>query len=317
MFLFMLLLSACDNRPKDVLSRGKMEDVLYDYHLMQGVIDQLPTSEDRITKAQDYINSVYEKHGITEAQFDSSIIYYNRHPKDLHKIYTNLKERYSEVNEEVQIVNGNNDMMAIFSTGGDTTNLWSGARMLALHQKDLLNHESFTIHADTSFRRNDQFILTLTPVFVKEDMNDYDISLSVGLGVLYTDGKHTGVSRLLSNPGTQQLTLQTDSDRDIKSITGFFYYQGKKTSRNLCLIDDISLVRMHEKTQPQPTVEPADTNLVDSLGVDSPAQRVERRLSPEERRQQNKTGEQIKIQQAPSVRKPNTIGPRRRKPQQR
>lgn len=311
--LFMLLVMACEERPKDVLSRGKMEDVLYDYHLMQGVIDQLP-SEERVEKAQDYLNAVYEKHGITEAQFDSSVIYYNRHTKDLYKIYTNLKNRYTAANEEIQIVNGNNDMMAIYATGGDTTNLWSSASLIALRNKDLQNKESFTIHADTSFRRNDQFILTLTPLFLKESHEDYDISLCVGLGVMYTDGKHIGTTRVINNSGTQQLTIKAESDQKIKSITGFFYYRGKKATRNFCLIDDISLVRMHEKTQPQSTIEPTDTNLVDSLGVDSSAQRVERRLSPEERRLQNKTGERIIIQEAPSVRTPNSIGPRRRKP---
>ena len=58
--LLMFLLMACDDRPKDVLSRGKMEDVLYDYHIMQGIIDELP-SEEREAKAQDYINAVFEK----------------------------------------------------------------------------------------------------------------------------------------------------------------------------------------------------------------------------------------------------------------
>ena len=215
--LLMFLLMACDDRPKDVLSRGKMEDVLYDYHIMQGIIDELP-SEEREAKAQDYINAVFEKHGITEAQFDSSIVYYNRHTKDLHKIYSNLKERYSTVNDEIQLVNGNNDMMAVFATGGDTTNLWNSAKLLALRNKDLLNRESFTIQADTSFRRQDQFILTLNPLFIRENQGDYDIQLHVGLSILYASGKHAGMTRMLNTSGIQQLTLQTSPDEDIKTI---------------------------------------------------------------------------------------------------
>ena len=311
--LFLLLLFlfvACDDRPKDVLSRGKMEDVLYDYHIMQGIIDELP-SDEREAKAQDYINAVFEKHGITEAQFDSSIVYYNRHTKELHKIYSNLKERYTTVNDEIQLVNGNNDMMAIFATGGDTTNLWNSAKLLTLRNKDLLNRESFTIHADTSFRRQDQFILTLQPVFIKEGGADYDIQLHVGLSVLYKSGKHVGTTRLINNNGLQQLTLQTSKDEDIKTVTGFFYYKGKKTTRNLCLIDNISLVRMHEKAA-EPTAEATDSVKTDTLVTDTMPKPVERRLTPEELRQQNKSDEHINIQRAPSVRTPNSIGPRRR-----
>lgn len=308
--LLMFLLMACDDRPKDVLSRGKMEDVLYDYHIMQGIIDELP-SEEREAKAQDYINAVFEKHGITEAQFDSSIVYYNRHTKDLHKIYSNLKERYSTVNDEIQLVNGNNDMMAVFATGGDTTNLWNSAKLLALRNKDLLNRESFTIQADTSFRRQDQFILTLNPLFIRENQGDYDIQLHVGLSILYASGKHAGMTRMLNTSGIQQLTLQTSPDEDIKTITGFFYYRGKKTTRNLCLIDNISLVRMHQKEPEQPVQ--TDSVKTDSLATDTLNKPIERRLSPEELRQMNKSNEHINIQHAPSVRTPNSIGPRRRK----
>ena len=308
--LLMFLLMACDDRPKDVLSRGKMEDVLYDYHIMQGIIDELP-SEEREAKAQDYINAVFEKHGITEAQFDSSIVYYNRHTKDLHKIYSNLKERYSTVNDEIQLVNGNNDMMAVFATGGDTTNLWNSAKLLALRNKDLLNRESFTIKADTSFRRQDQFILTLNPLFIRENQGDYDIQLHVGLSILYASGKHAGMTRMLNTSGIQQLTLQTSPDEDIKTITGFFYYRGKKTTRNLCLIDNISLVRMHQKEPEQPVQ--TDSVKTDSLATDTLNKPIERRLSPEELRQMNKSNEHINIQRAPSVRTPNSIGPRRRK----
>ena len=308
--LFLILFAACDDHPQNVLSRGKMEDVLYDYHIMQGIVNDLP-AEEREAKGQDYMNAVFEKHGITEAQFDSSIVYYNRHTKDLHKIYSNLKERYTAVNEEIQLVNGNNDMMAIFSTGGDTTNLWNSAKLLTLRNKELLNKESFTIHADTSFRRRDQFILTLSPVFIKERREDYDINLHVGLSVLFASGKHIGTTRVINNDGTQQLTLQTSKDEDIKSITGFFYYKGKKESRNLCLIDNISLIRMHEK-EPE-KVEVADSVKTDTIATDTLPKPVERRLTPEERRLQNQSGEHIKIQSAPSVRTPNSIGPRRRK----
>ena len=296
--LLMFLLMACDDRPKDVLSRGKMEDVLYDYHIMQGIIDELP-SEEREAKAQDYINAVFEKHGITEAQFDSSIVYYNRHTKDLHKIYSNLKERYSTVNDEIQLVNGNNDM------------LWNSAKLLALRNNDLLNRESFTIQADTSFRRQDQFILTLNPLFIRENQGDYDIQLHVGLSILYASGKHAGMTRMLNTSGIQQLTLQTSPDEDIKTITGFFYYRGKKTTRNLCLIDNISLVRMHQKEPEQPVQ--TDSVKTDSLATDTLNKPIERRLSPEELRQMNKSNEHINIQRAPSVRTPNSIGPRRRK----
>lgn len=307
--LFILSIAACDNRPEDVLSRGKMEDVLYDYHMMQGIIDQLPADERR-EKAQDYINAVYEKHGITEEQLDSSLIYYNRHTKDLYKIYSNLKERYTAANEEIQLVNGSNDMMAIFAEGGDTTNLWNSTPLIVLRNKDILNKESFTIHADTSFRQHDQFIFTFNTTIIKEQNDDRSISVNIGLSVLYKNGKHIGTTRNVTNNGIQQLTLKAEDDEDIKQVTGFFYYKGKPNVRNICFIDNIQLIRMREKDK-EPE-EQADTIATDSISTDTLLQPVEHRLTPEEIRQQNKSREHLKIQTAPSVRTPNSIGTRRR-----
>ncbi|MBQ6751274.1 MAG: DUF4296 domain-containing protein [Bacteroidaceae bacterium] len=310
-FLLLLLtfsIIACDNHPDNILSHKKMEDVLYDYHLMQGLIDQLPM-EERKEKTQDYVNAVFEKHGITEAQFDSSIVYYNRNTRELYKIYSNLKKRYTAENEELQLVNGNNDMMAVYAEGGDTTNLWNSVPLIVLRNKEILNKESFTIHADTSFHRHDQFILTLSPTFIKEANDDRDISLHVGISIMYSNGKTIGTTRQIYNNGTQQLTVKATNDDDIKQVTGFFYYRGKTSMRNLCLIDHITLVKMHEKAEEK--IEMADSIMTDSLDSDTILKPVERRLTPEEVRKKNMSDEHIKIQMAPSVRTPNSIGPRR------
>ena len=83
----------------------------------------------------------------------------------------------------------------------------------------------------------------------------------------------------------------------------------------MCLVNNISLVRMHEKnsnTQEHSDTLQIDTLQIDSIGIDTVLQTIERRMTPEELRQQNKTGKRIEIKKAPSVRTPNTIGPKRR-----
>lgn len=306
---------SCENRPKEVLSRSEMEDVLYDYHIMQGLIEQLP-AEERLGKAQDYINAVYLKHGITEAQFDTSVTYYNRHPKDLYKIYKSLEQRYTAANEEMQLVNGNNDMMAIYATGGDTTNLWNSKRLLLLRSREFVNRESFTIHADTTFHRHDNFILTFSPTFIKESTDNGESPyLHVSISVMYKSGKYVGTVRTLSYNGPQQLTLRTEEDEDIQRITGSFFYKGAKNTRNFCLVDNISLVRMHEKPV-EPVVKEKEDSIETKTGknlADTLQKVPTHRYTPEELRQLNKSNEKINIQATPSVRTPNSIGTRRHK----
>lgn len=311
---FLFVLMACDDRPSHILSPSKMEDVLYDYHFMQGIIAQLPDSQ-RTTKAQDYINAVYEKHGITETQFDQSLVYYNRNTKELYDIYSRLKERCAALNDELQIANGTSDMTAIFATGGDTTNLWNGTPLIVLRENPLLNKYTFAIKADSSFHAGDHFILTFSPTFVRDNKDDARASLHVGLSVRYTNKKHIGATRLCTRDDMQQIALQTDANDTISDITGFFYYVGNKRTRNLCFTNRISLVRMHT-LQPTDTVAPslsADTTAVDSVALDTLAPAETHRLTPEEIRRKNRSEQRINIQQAPSTRSPNRYGVRKRK----
>lgn len=337
LFTALAILSSCDERPSDVLSQKKMESVLYDYHLMQGMIEQLPSSE-REKKAQDYINAVYQKYHISHADFERSLVYYNRHQKELNTIYGNVKDKLTQENDKMQMVNGSSNMTAVFANGGDTTNLWNTTKVLTLRNKPLLNKESFIIKADTSFHRHDQFILTFTPSIIGEDIDDYHIHLDFGLSVMYTSGRHIGVTRSVRNSGIQQLTLEdvgidsanriallskdnentNDGKKNaninngdkIKYVSCFFYYNGKKGSRNLCVIDNIQLIRMHEKE----TMHSEETDSLekeDNVPQDTISSTIEERLSPEQLRMMNKSDKQIKIQKAPTMRHPNSAGPRR------
>ena len=92
-FLIILLLSlfACEEKPDGLLSKGEMEDVLYDYHIAQYMAASMPYEERY--KSYLYVEAVFEKHGITEAQFDSSLVYYNRHTAQIRDIYQHVQRK--------------------------------------------------------------------------------------------------------------------------------------------------------------------------------------------------------------------------------
>ena len=89
---------SCDNSSDKVVSKSKMEQVLYDYHLAQALMATLP--EEERYKAEMYIESVYEKNGITHEEFDSSMVYYNRHADELKEgmwVWDNYYHDYMKV----------------------------------------------------------------------------------------------------------------------------------------------------------------------------------------------------------------------------
>ena len=81
-------LTACKvKRPETVLPDAKMENVLYDYHIAKAMGEEVPYNESY--KRVLYIESVFKKYGITQADFDSSMVWFARNPEVLTK---NLRE---------------------------------------------------------------------------------------------------------------------------------------------------------------------------------------------------------------------------------
>jgi len=311
------ILCACETKPKGVMSKGKMEDVLFDYHLAQSMISNLSPDE-RSKMSQQYLDAVFEKHGITEADFDSSLVWYNRHMVDLDDIYTNLQERYESMNKELQLKNGNNDMMAVFSTGGDTTNIWGSKKLMVLRHRDILNKESFSIKADTSFHREDTYVLMCKVNLILENPNDRKEFVAMGINVTYKNGKKIGSTSHTFSNGAQQLSITTCDSLDIDKVTGFFYFNGNNTYRSTAILDGIQLIRMHKHDAPADTTkqEPkADSVTVTTIssGMSMPDSiRRAPHLSPAEIRNQNVNVQKIEIRQAPEIRTPNRYGKRRK-----
>lgn len=328
--LLLALLLSCELEQGDVVSKRKLEDVLFDYHIAQAMILNLPASQRELSTS--YIEAVYDKHGITAAQFDSSIVYYNRHPEDLADIYKNLKERYEKLDAQLGLLSGTHEMRTTYTSGGDTSEIWSGHQLLVLRNSPYFNRETFVLNADTAFRPNDNFRLTANVDFINEEQGERDCHVYVCLAVRTKAGFVISNLRDMTTPGDVVLQLNLSNGNEVQSLFGYFYYMGKDERRNMGVVRNISLLRFH--TQPAASLSDTltivadslaltDSLVVDSVSTDSSnvgnggvRHRVPN-LTPDQKRKMTiDTMRDARIKEAPSVRTPNSIGPTRRKARQ-
>ncbi len=90
--LVALCLAGCA-RPDGVIRTGKMEDVLYDLHVAEGIIYARGYAYGHDSLVAKYYESVLAKHGITQAEFDSSLVWYTDHPLRFNRIYPKVIAR--------------------------------------------------------------------------------------------------------------------------------------------------------------------------------------------------------------------------------
>jgi len=84
-------------RPGGILSSREMRDVMVDLHKTDALLQTASVPYNNLEVRAIYYAQVLEKHGITQAEFDSSLVWYTAHPQLFDKIYPKvLKQLHAE-----------------------------------------------------------------------------------------------------------------------------------------------------------------------------------------------------------------------------
>jgi len=244
----LLLLSGCRlNRPEDVLPPRKMEQFLYDYHLAQAIGQELPREDRYTTKA--YIDWAYSKNGITPEQFDRSLVWYTRNPKELAKIYKRLSNRIDDEYKASSRVLSQIEKKSFVIQSGDSVNLWYLDRTALLNTSAYMNRLTYKITRDTTFHKGDTISLNLSGTFVSTDSGVPGYAY-MSLSAYYADSVSSADTLLRTN-GRVGLSLILDSKKDFSSISGSINYLDSTDNRNSMLVlSGMELMRYHERVLP-------------------------------------------------------------------
>lgn len=106
-FLLGWILTSCEKpvveKPKDLVSKDKMIDMLTDIHISESMYQtRRYTSQDmrKITEADLYY-SVLKKYDVPDSTFERSLIYYSSLPKEYERIYSKVLSCLGEMEQEI------------------------------------------------------------------------------------------------------------------------------------------------------------------------------------------------------------------------
>lgn len=94
-----LCFAACGN-DNGKLSRDKMMDVLHDMQLVDAIYQTRYQDFNQADKKTALLEGVFEKHGITQAQLDSSLVWYADHPEEYMRITDSVSSRLKRESNE-------------------------------------------------------------------------------------------------------------------------------------------------------------------------------------------------------------------------
>lgn len=99
---FVLAFTACKKEPNKTLSRKEITNFLIDLHKLDGALSAQGMGAVDDQNNVFYYNALLKKHGITKAQFDSTLVYYAKNPKKFERVYTDVINELTSLDERVK-----------------------------------------------------------------------------------------------------------------------------------------------------------------------------------------------------------------------
>lgn len=231
--------------PDDYIQPGKMEDILYDYHVAMAMADQGDPAQ-RNERIVAYKAAVLRKYDVSEQQFDKSMQYYVRHTERLHDIYNKLADRLND--EAKDLGASGTSMTKEYSQNGDTTNVWRGAQSLVLSPEPGVNSYSFTIKVDTAFHKGDNLSLEFNSNYIIQEGSRN--AVAVLTVKLKNDSIVSQVTRITSD-SRMQTFFGDYGNIGIKEISGYFLFLPMNelepsTTVKMLFLTNIRLLRIHK-----------------------------------------------------------------------
>ena len=170
------LMTSCGKEiPGDIIQPEMMEKVLYDYHLTLGM-----GQNSKNTEKEAFKNYLFQKYQITQAEFDSSMVWYTRESKELTSIYENLDRRFEREHAHYErLLDIRDQANSLNFDSGDTVNIWRKGAIHWMAENPLNKQLVFEIKPDTTFHEKDAFRWDMYYDFFKEG------KAVMGLNVVY------------------------------------------------------------------------------------------------------------------------------------
>lgn len=248
MMLLAVLLAAvaCSDRPDGVMRAGKMEDVLYDYHIARAIVlnEGKPDNE----RDRRYEEAVFAKYGITADEFYASLRYYEAHPKEFAKIYANLDERFSGA-DVAKSQPGSRD--ADQAQGND---IWTGPRFFVLSSRGVNRHD-FEIQAPRNLKQGDRLEWTFDLQWVYPEGRKNGSALMV---FHYANDSTATFTQPLYGTGRQTLIAPVGKVLP-QRISGFIYQECPWDKKAYLLVVSNVALRQISSSVPQPSMTRPDS----------------------------------------------------------
>ena len=239
LIIALFVLAACSHDPDYVIGEKDMVDLLVDVHKAEAVIESNYNQYSSKADKKKLREAVFLKHGITQEQFDTNLVWYGHHIEEYMKIYEQVVECLKAENEEAKKLLAEDNSQTM-SQPGDSVDVWKQRRAHVFDTRQASNLLTFDIAPDENFRTRDYFelrfkVLLLPKLSVKPQV--YLAARLINHDIVYNQLD-------IDREGWHSLPLQTDSAMALSRINGYIVLP-MQTVPGTMYVDSLTLIRRH------------------------------------------------------------------------
>ena len=256
-----LALLSCGRTPNGVLSVNEMADLIVDLQLADAYIDSHSMEYESDSSMLVMKQSIFKKHGITQEDYDSSLVWYAHNMEDYNKAYdkavNKLKERYDKLdprdNSQPEDImagptgapthsttpraggpNGKHLKHLKTDINSDSADLWKGPRDYMLTSGSRRGFITFDFPPEANKQPGDRYQLSYK---LLRGGNEFKVSLNID----YSDGGTAQITRSTNSDVWVSLDIQSDTTRLVRRIYGYVSYDIKRG--HTAYVDSLTLMR--------------------------------------------------------------------------
>lgn len=246
LFPFILVaLISCDKAPDGIIPESDMVDLVADLHKADAYIDNYPSQFPDDSTKMLLKQSIFLKHGVTQADYDTSLVWY-AHNMDVYtdvyrRVIDQLKNDYNNGGRKGYVASATEGETPInaqpyHSVSGDSADLWTMSRLWVLPQGLKTGYIPFDFPTDKEHRNGDCYELKYKSISTSG-------AISALLAVDYSDGGTSYIHRTSAASGWNRIVVQSDSMRTVNRIYGYFNY--KLMPLGISYLDSVQIIRTH------------------------------------------------------------------------
>jgi hypothetical protein len=234
---------ACSRRPKGVMNEKGMVNILTDLHKLDGSLAAKELTYSDFDKKSVYYNSILSKYNITQAEFDSSLVWYSQDSKSFDHIYDKVIANLTDLQKDIK--NGKYHLVDTTELLKIKINIWNKRTRYALTKDSSRTHLDFEIPG-TDFMLGDTYELKFTQRIAPEDSCKKQL---IRFQINYVDGRVLGLIKKVVNDSLTRryrFRLWATHPAKIKSVKGELLGSSAYKGKLNAITDSIQLTRIFD-----------------------------------------------------------------------